>query len=329
MVGTGRAAQRGIIVRSQETLEKVRDIDTVVFDKTGTITTGEMSVVDVVPVSGFSSAQVVQWAAAVERGSEHPLGAAIVRSAGSDTVVTAEGITAVPGEGVVGDVSGARVFVGKPRDKVGAEALRLSTAELSLAATQVAVYRDDEFIGKIVIADTVKSTSAAAIAALHEQGCQTVLVTGDNAQAAQHIADEVGIPAEDVISGVLPTQKADKIAELQQQGKMVAMVGDGINDAAALALSHLGIAMGTGTDAAMQAADLTLVRGDLEAVPEALHLARRMNRIVRGNLFWAFIYNVAMIPLAMFGYLNPMMAGFAMVCSDLFVVGNSLRLRRG
>ena len=139
----------------------------------------------------------------------------------------------------------------------------------------------------------------------------------------------MGIPAEDVISGVLPTQKADKIAELQQQGKMVAMVGDGINDAAALALSHLGIAMGTGTDAAMQAADLTLVRGDLEAVPEALHLARRMNRIVRGNLFWAFIYNVAMIPLAMFGYLNPMMAGFAMVCSDLFVVGNSLRLRRG
>lgn len=329
MVGTGRAAQRGIIVRSQETLEKVRDIDTVVFDKTGTITTGEMSVVDVVPVSGFSSAQVVQWAAAVERGSEHPLGAAIVRSAGSDTVVTAEGITAVPGEGVVGDVSGARVFVGKPRDEVGAAALRLSTAELGLAATQVAVYRDDEFIGKIVIADTVKSTSAAAIAALHEQGCQTVLLTGDNAQAAQHIADEVGIPAEDVISGVLPTQKADKIAELQQQGKMVAMVGDGINDAAALALSHLGIAMGTGTDAAMQAADLTLVRGDLEAVPEALHLARRMNRIVRGNLFWAFIYNVAMIPLAMFGYLNPMMAGFAMVCSDLFVVGNSLRLRRG
>lgn len=341
MVGTGRAAQRGIILRSQETLEKVRDIDTVVFDKTGTITTGEMSVVDVVPVNGFSADQVVQWAAAVERGSEHPLGAAIVRAASEnpadqddqdheDTVVaTAQGITAVPGQGVVGEIDGAQVFVGKPRDNVGAEALRMSTAELGLAATQVAVYRDDEFIGTIVVADTVKPTSAAAIAALHEQGCHTVLLTGDNAQAAQHIADEVGIPAKDVISGVLPTQKADKIAELQKQGKKVAMVGDGINDAAALALSHLGIAMGTGTDAAMQAADLTLVRGDLEAVPEALHLARRMNRIVRGNLFWAFIYNVAMIPLAMLGYLNPMMAGFAMVCSDLFVVGNSLRLRRG
>lgn len=350
MVGTGRAAQRGIIVRSQETLEKVRDINTVVFDKTGTITTGEMSVSEVLPVEGMSATDMLALAAAVEYGSEHPIGAAIVKAATqrredsaeqtdsamptAQTVQTvrAHNISAIPGEGVQGDLPDGTaftgtVFVGKPRDEVGRAALRRAASAHGVAASHVAVYQNDTFVGSITVADTVKPTSADAIAKLHQQGCRTILLTGDNYEAAQQIAAEVGISASDVIADVLPTQKADRITELQQGGNTVAMVGDGINDAAALALSHLGIAMGTGTDVAMQAADLTLVRGDVEAVPEALHLARRMNRIVRGNLFWAFIYNVAMIPLAMLGFLNPMMAGLAMVCSDLFVVGNSLRLR--
>ena len=211
--------------------------------------------------------------------------------------------------------------MGKPRDEVGRAALRRAASAHGVAASHVAVYQNDTFVGSITVADTVKPTSADAIAKLHQQGCRTILLTGDNYEAAQQIAAEVGISASDVIADVLPTQKADRITELQQGGNTVAMVGDGINDAAALALSHLGIAMGTGTDVAMQAADLTLVRGDVEAVPEALHLARRMNRIVRGNLFWAFIYNVAMIPLAMLGFLDPMLAGLARVCSAVFDVG--------
>ncbi|MFF0817910.1 heavy metal translocating P-type ATPase [Rhodococcus sp. NPDC003318] len=319
LVGTGRGAQLGILIRGPEVLEQTRRIDTVVLDKTGTVTTGTMTVRAVTAADGEDPDRVLAIAAAVESASEHPVARAIA-SAGAGAAVTDFGSRA--GLGVVGTVDGVRVAVGKPEHPVPAE---LAGAFAS-GETTVAVSWDGAVRGAITVADAVKPSSAEAIAQLRALGMTPVLLTGDTEAVAQRVAAEVGI--EQVIAGVLPEGKAATIAELQRRGHAVAMVGDGVNDAAALATAHVGLAMGTGTDAAIEAGDLTLVRGDLTSVPLAIRLARATLHTIRANLFWAFAYNVAAIPLAALGLLDPMIAGAAMAASSVFVVGNSLRLRR-
>ncbi|SDD80973.1 heavy metal translocating P-type ATPase [Nocardioides lianchengensis] len=317
MVGTGRGAQLGILIRGPEVLESTRRVDTVVLDKTGTVTTGRMTLVEVVAAEGEDPDAVLRLAAAVEDASEHPVGRAVASGArerlGELPVVT--GFRATAGTGVAGTVEGYDVRVGRaPAD-----------VEQPAGRSVVQVERDGVAVGWLHLADRVKDTSAEAVRELRALGLRPLLLTGDHERAARAVADLVGI--DDVVAGVLPEGKVDVVRRLQAEGRVVAMVGDGVNDAAALAQADLGIAMGTGTDVAIEASDLTLVRGDLRVAATAVRLARRTLTTIRGNLFWAFGYNVAALPLAAAGLLNPMLAGAAMALSSVFVVTNSLRLR--
>ena len=323
MVGTGRGAQLGIVIRGPEVLEQTRRADTVVLDKTGTVTTGRMTLVGVVPASGETADDVLRRAAAVEAASEHPIGRSIVAAAPDVPAVTDFGIDA--GLGVHGVVEGHDVVVGR-RAEVPAQLAEARAAAEREGRTVVPVSWDGAVRGVLLVADTVKPTSARAVAELRALGLHPVLLTGDNAASARSVAGEVGI--DDVIAGVLPEGKVATVRRLQDEGRIVAMVGDGVNDAAALVQADLGLAIGTGTDVAIEASDLTLVRGDLRAAGEAIRLSRRTLAVIKGNLFWAFAYNVAGIPLAAAGLLNPMIAGAAMAFSSVFVVTNSLRLRR-
>jgi Cu+-exporting ATPase len=336
LVGTGRGAQLGILIKGPEVLESTRAIDTIVLDKTGTITTGRMSLAGVIPVPGAEPDELLRLAGAAEDASGHPVAAAVAAGARQRLgpgLPAVAGFASQHGLGISGDVDGHAVLVGRAgwlesewAQRVPAGlAARAAQAE---AAGQTAVFAgwDGQFRGLLIVADTVKPTSAQAVARLRGMGLRPVLLTGDSARAARTVADQVGIV--EVAAGVLPAGKAGVIRELQASGRVVAMAGDGVNDAAALAQADLGLAMGTGTDAAIEASDLTLVRGDLLAVPDAILLSRRTLATIKGNLFWAFGYNVAAIPLAAAGFLNPLIAGAAMAFSSVFVVTNSLRLRR-
>ena len=334
LVGTGRGAQLGVLIKGPEVLESTRRVDTIVLDKTGTVTTGRMALVDIIVADGEDATEVLRHAAAVEEASEHPIAQAIVRGATEriGDLPAVQDFRSIVGRGVTGVVESHAVIAGRPSllddwalPLDGMLAAGFDSAEAD-ARTAVAVAWDGRVRGVLVVADQVKATSADAIAALRGLGLRPVLLTGDNERAARSIADAVGI--DEVRAGVLPEGKVDAITALQARGAVVAMVGDGVNDAAALAQSDLGIAMGTGTDAAIEASDLTLVRGDLWGAVDSIRLARRTLGTIRGNLFWALAYNVAAIPLAALGLLNPMLAGAAMAFSSVFVVLNSLRLRR-
>jgi Cu+-exporting ATPase len=334
LVGTGRGAQLGVLIKGPEVLESTRRVDTIVLDKTGTVTSGRMTLLEVVPAEGQDPQEVLRLAAAVEEASEHPIAQAIVRAATErlGEIPTVSDFQNVQGRGVTGVVDAHAVVAGRPA-LLADWALHLSPALRSAferaeseARTAVAVAWDGEVRGILVVADQIKPSSTAAISALRGLGLTPVLLTGDNEQAARQVAAAVGI--DQVRAGVLPEGKVAEVTALQQQGRVVAMVGDGVNDAAALAQSDLGVAMGTGTDAAIEASDLTLVRGDLWGAVDAIRLARRTLGTIRGNLFWALAYNVAALPLAALGLLNPMLAGAAMAFSSVFVVLNSLRLRR-
>lgn len=319
LVGTGRGSQLGILIRGPQVLEQTRTVDTIVLDKTGTVTTGRMSVTDVLP-AGVSREELLAVAAAVESGSEHPVARAIVAASTAGGV---ESFQSHAGFGVQGVVDGAAVVAGRPSWLAEQWAVAVP-ADLP-EGTVVAVARDGEYLGAIVVADTVKPTSAAAITRFRELGLEPILLTGDTASSAARVAAEVGISR--VEAGVTPAGKLDAIRRLQGERRVVAMVGDGVNDAAALAAADLGIAMGGGTDAAIAASDITVVSGDPLVVADAVRLARRTLGIIKGNLFWAFAYNVAAIPLAMAALLNPLVAAAAMALSSVFVVTNSLRLR--
>jgi P-type Cu+ transporter len=340
LVGTGRGAQLGLLIKGPEILESTRRIDTVLLDKTGTVTTGQMSLIDMA-VSGTTVEEALFLAGSLEDASEHPVGRAIAAAARANGIELAavEGFASRQGLGVSGVVAGRAVVAG--REQFVTERLGTSTAEtlplppglaeardaaVAAGRTAVLVGWDGAVRAVLVVADTLKPTSKAAVAHLRRLGLRPVLLTGDHEAAARAIAAEVGI--DEVIAEVLPEGKVDAVRRLQQEGRVVAMVGDGVNDAAALAQADLGLAMGTGTDVAIEASDLTLVRGDLTAAADAIRLSRRTLRTIQGNLFWAFAYNVAALPLAATGRLNPLIAGAAMAASSVFVVTNSLRLRR-
>ena len=335
LTGTGRAAQLGIVIKGPEVLESTRAIDTVVLDKTGTVTTGRMSLAEVIAAPGVDADELLRLAGAVEDASEHPIGAAVAAGARErfGGLPAAEGFGSAQGLGVSGVVTGRVVAAGRAGWLSSAwgwpvpAGLAECVAEAEAAGRTVVLAGWDGAVrGALVVSDAVKPTSAEAIRRLRGMGLRPVLLTGDNERAARSVADAVGI--DEVIAGVLPAGKVEEIRRLQQAGRVVAMAGDGVNDAAALAQADLGLAMGTGTDAAIEASDLTLVRGDLLAVPDAILLSRRTLATIKGNLFWAFGYNAAAIPLAALGFLNPLIAAAAMAFSSVFVVGNSLRLRR-
>jgi Cu+-exporting ATPase len=334
LVGTGRGAQLGILIKGPEVLESTRKVDTIVLDKTGTVTTGQMSLVDVIATPDTDRQTALRLVGSVEDASEHPIAQAI--AAGARTEVgelgPVESFSNVEGLGVLGVVDGHAIVAGRVRlledwglhltDEL---ATAMSNAE-SLGQTAIAAGWDGQIRSVIVVADTIKPTSAEAVASFKKLGLRPVLLTGDNERAARAVAAQVGI--DDVIAEVLPQEKVLVIRSLQADDHVVAMVGDGVNDAAALAQADLGLAMGTGTDVAIEASDLTLVRGDLRAAADAVRLSRRTLGTIKGNLFWAFAYNVAALPLAATGFLNPVIAGGAMALSSVFVVSNSLRLKR-
>ncbi|HSP27110.1 MAG TPA: heavy metal translocating P-type ATPase [Ilumatobacteraceae bacterium] len=334
MVGTGRGAQLGILIKGPEVLESTKRIDTIVLDKTGTVTTGQMTLLDVVAADGATVEDVLRLAGSLEDASEHPIAAAIAAGARQRGAVLSpvESFANTEGLGVQGVVDGHAVVVGRERfladwaQHPDADLLAVRDAAEAAGRTPVFVGWDGAPRGLLVVADAIKDTSAEAVAGMKALGLRPVLLTGDNERAARAVAAEVGI--DDVIAEVLPSQKVDVVRRLQAEGRVVAMVGDGVNDAAALAAADLGLAMGTGTDAAIEASDLTLVRGDLRAAVDAIRLARRTLGTIKGNLFWAFAYNIAALPIAAAGLLNPMLAGAAMAFSSVFVVTNSLRLRR-
>ncbi|MGQ0843052.1 MAG: heavy metal translocating P-type ATPase [Sporichthyaceae bacterium] len=334
MVGTGRGAQLGILIKGPEVLESTRAVDTIVLDKTGTVTAGRMSLVEVFAAKSTTTAEVLRLAGALEDASEHPIARAIAEVARDRAPLAAvEDFKNTEGRGVQGVVDGHAVVAGRRTwlaeqwsQQAPAGLLAAADAAESAGQSPVWVGWDGEVRGVLVVADTIKETSAEAVAEFKRLGLHPVLLTGDNTRAAQAVAAAVGI--DEVIAEVLPEQKVEVIKRLQSQGKTVAMVGDGVNDAAALAQADLGLAMGTGTDAAIAASDLTLVRGDLRAAADAIRLARRTLATIKGNLFWAFAYNVAALPLAAAGLLNPLLAGVAMAFSSVFVVTNSQRLRR-
>ena len=333
LVGTGRGAQLGILIKGPQILESTRRIDTIVLDKTGTVTTGRMAVASVHAADGESDAQALRLAGALEHASEHPIAQAIAAHAAAVVPLPGvEGFENHGGQGVSGVVEGHAVLAGRYSwleqwALTAPESLKVVIDDAETRGrTPVWVAWDGAIRAVVVVSDTVKDTSAAAIGDLRALGLRPVLLTGDNQRAAHTVANLVGI--DEVVAEVLPADKVDVIKKLQDQGRVVAMVGDGVNDAAALAQADLGLAMGTGTDVAIEASDLTLVRGDLRAAPDAIRLARATLRTIKGNLFWAFAYNVAALPLAAAGLLNPLIAGAAMAFSSVFVVTNSLRLRR-
>ncbi|WP_405666293.1 heavy metal translocating P-type ATPase [Streptomyces sp. NBC_00055] len=334
MVGTGRGAQLGILIKGPEVLETTRRIDTIVLDKTGTVTTGRMTLQDVHATADTDTTQVLRLAGALEHASEHPIARAVATGARDRTgtaLPAVQNFANLPGLGARGTVDGHQVLVGRPKLLTDAgigvpEALSDALADAAeRGRTAVVVAWDGEARGVLGVADAIKDSSAAAVADLRALGLRPVLLTGDNRTVADNVARAVSI--DEVYAEVLPEDKVNVIERLQAEGRSVAMVGDGVNDAAALATADLGLAMGTGTDAAIEASDLTLVRGDLKVAADAIRLSRRTLATIKGNLFWAFGYNVVALPLASFGLLNPMIAGAAMAFSSVFVVTNSLRLR--
>ncbi|MFD6362258.1 heavy metal translocating P-type ATPase [Streptomyces roseolus] len=328
LVGTGRGAQLGILIKGPEVLESTREVDTVVLDKTGTVTTGRMALTGAHPAAGTDERELLRLAGALEHSSEHPVARAVAAGAAERLGIPVgelpvpKGFENVPGLGVRGSVDGRLVLAGRAA-LLAAEDVAVPDG---VAAGAVLVARDGVFLGALTVADAVKDTSAEAVARLRALGLRPVLLTGDHRAVAEAVAAEVGI--DEVIAEVLPEEKAGVVRRLQEEGRTVAMVGDGVNDAAALATADLGLAMGTGTDAAIEASDLTLVRGDLRVAADAIRLSRRTLATIKGNLAWAFGYNVAALPLAAAGLLNPMIAGLTMAFSSVFVVTNSLRLRR-
>jgi Cu+-exporting ATPase len=333
LVGTGRAAQFGIIVKGPEILESTRRVDTIVLDKTGTVTTGRMAFVEALAVDGVLVRDLVVVAAGAESGSEHPVARAIVDAADDDSArPRVEGFVNHQGQGVQAVVDGRNVRVGRlswvTEQQASVALSDWAAGHAGQARTVVWVSEEQRLLGAIAVADEVRPTSSAAIRAMRSLGLTPYLLTGDHAAAARSAAEAAGIDPQHVIAGVLPEGKVAAVAQLQSEGRVVAMVGDGVNDAAALVQADLGIAMGTGTDAAIEASDLTLVRDDLQAAVDAVQLSRRTLRTIKQNLFWAFAYNVAAIPLAVAGLVNPLVAGAAMAFSSVFVVTNSLRLRR-
>jgi len=333
LVGSGRGAQLGIVIRGPEMLESTRRVDTVLLDKTGTVTQGRMAVTDVVPAAGEGRADLLRLAGSLEHASEHPVGRAIAAAAArAGVLVAVERFASRDGLGVEGLVAGHAVVVGRPSlleewgIRVPPELAPALGAAQAHGRTAVLAAWDGRARGLLVVADAPKPSSAEAVAGLKRLGLRPVLLTGDNEPTGRAVADEVGI--DEVVADVLPAEKAAVVERLQQEGRIVAMVGDGVNDAPALAQADLGLAIGTGADVAIEASDLTLVSGDLRAAVDAIRLSRRTLATIKGNLFWAFAYNLLALPLAAAGYLDPLIAGAAMACSSIFVVSNSLRLRR-